>query len=475
MKKLVGRIIFSFLVIILIAMAGMNHPVQAQTPVPGNSVYIYLFWGEGCPHCALAKPYFESLTEKYPNIILKEYEVYYNEADAKIFTHMIEKYGLPQYAVPTIFIGPYYMQGYAEAYNESIVEIVNYCTLNYCPDALTFDPSAPTPTPTPVPTEATQTAAGISPSHQAETSLPDQIEQSHTLDIPLIGTVNLDLQSSTISTILIAFIDGFNPCSLWVLSMLLALTLHTGSRKKVFLIGFIFLTVTAVIYALFIAGLFSVLKIASFLKWIQVVVAVVALFFGLVNIKDYFWYKAGLSFTIDDRKKSGIFKRIRQVMDASTSFWGLVGSTIVLAAGVSLVEFSCTAGFPVLWVNLLNAQQVTGGAFVLLLLLYMLIYQLDEMVIFSSAVISLKASRLEEKHGRILKLIGGMLMLTLSIVMLVNPALMNSLLSSLIIFGIAFAATLLVLLVHRVILPKWGVRFGTEPAQKIDHHEKEKE
>jgi hypothetical protein len=116
----------------------------------------------------------------------------------------------------------------------------------------------------------------------------------------------------------------------------------------------------------------------------------------------------------------------------------------------------------VIWVNLLNAQQVAGVSFVLLLLLYMLIYQLDELVIFFSAVVSLRASRMEEKHGRILKLIGGMLMLTLSIVMLIDPALMNNLDSSLIIFGAAFLATCLVLVIHRLLLPKIGIRVGSE-------------
>ena len=84
-----------------------------------------------------------------------------------------------------------------------------------------------------------------------------------------------------LSTVLIAFVDGFNPCSIWVLSMLLAITLHTGSRKKVLVIGLVFLTVTAAIYALFIAGLFTVFKVVSFVGWIQVVVALVALFFAL--------------------------------------------------------------------------------------------------------------------------------------------------------------------------------------------------
>ncbi|HPH97604.1 MAG TPA: hypothetical protein PKW33_13575 [Anaerolineaceae bacterium] len=286
------------------------------------------------------------------------------------------------------------------------------------------------------------------------------LKSSSTLDIPFWGTVDLDLQPAALSTALIAFVDGFNPCSLWVLSMLLALTLHTGSRKKVFAIGLIFLSVTAGIYALFIAGLFSVLQIVSFLGWIQILVAAVALFFGLVNIKDYFWYKEGISFTIADDKKPGLFMQMRKIMDASQSFWGLLSATIVLAVGVSLVEFSCTAGFPVLWVNLLSAQQITGISFVLLLLLYMVIYQLDELVIFFSAVITLKASRLEEKQGRVLKLIGGMLMLTLSGVMLFDPSLMNRLDSSLAIFGLAFGVSLLVLVVHRVIMPKWGFKIG---------------
>ena len=284
------------------------------------------------------------------------------------------------------------------------------------------------------------------------------LNQPSSFEIPLIGSVNLEMQSLTLSTALIAVVDGFNPCSIWVLTMLLALTLHTGSRKKVFAIGLIFLSVTALIYALFIAGLFSVLKVTSYLVWIRILVTFVALFFALVNIKDYFWYKEGISFTIADDKKSGIFKRIRDVIKASQTFWGMVGATVVLAAGVSMVEFSCTAGFPVLWVNLLNAQKVSGIAFLLLLLLYMLIYQLDEMVIFFSAVVSLKASRLEEKQGRLLKLAGGMLMLTLSIVMLVNPALMNNLSSSLIIFSSAFVATIIVLIIHRFVLSKFRIR-----------------
>ncbi len=411
-----------------------------------NKVVIYLFWGDGCPHCAEADPFLQELANNNPNIELRKYEVWYVEENQKLLTQMAAAYGFKPQGVPTIFIGDQYFIGFNDEISPKIQAAVENCLVNGCKDAgVGIIPGVTAPAPA-------QEVAVAGPA----------VAGSNQIDLPLIGPVDLSSQTLLVSTVLISFVDGVNPCSIWVLTMLLALTLHTGSRKKVLTIGLIFLTVTAGVYALFIAGLFTMFKVVSFVGWIQIAVAGVALFFGLVNIKDYFWYKEGISFTIADDKKPGIFQRIRHIMDASQSFWGLAGGTIVLAGGVSLVEFSCTAGFPVLWTNLLVSQKATALTFVLLLLVYLIIYQLDEMVIFFSAVYTMRAGKLEEKHGRILKLIGGMLMLALAGVMLINPAVMNNLGSSLVVFGSAFAATLFILLLHRIVLPKLGIRIGTE-------------
>ena len=274
------------------------------------------------------------------------------------------------------------------------------------------------------------------------------------VDVPLIGQVDLSGQSLLVSTLIISFVDGFNPCSLWVLSILLSITLQTRSRKKVLVVGTAFLITTALLYGLFIAGVFSVLRMISFLGWIQVVVALIALGFALVNIKDYFWYKEGISFTISDDKKPGVYQRMRGIIRNSDSYWQLIGATVVFAGGIALIELTCTAGFPVIWSNLLASQNVDTLTFVLLLLVYMLVYLLDEMVIFLAAVFTLRASKLEEKHGRVLKLIGGVLMLTLALVILVDPSIMNDITGSVTVFGIALGLTGLILLVDRVILPK---------------------
>lgn len=445
------------LICFVLGLSGCKASVGAQSPSVTNAIHIYFFWGNGCPHCAAAEPFLTDLAQRYPNVELLAYEVWNVPQNQTLLMKMAAAFGYQPHYVPAIFIGDQHWEGFNDTIKVEIEAALQNCVNSGCPDRGSgIIPGVSTPAPATETPSAQSTPPVASPTPQSTQPSTDEI-----IDLHLVGKVDLTGKSLWFSTLLISFVDGVNPCSIWVLTMLLAITLHTGSRKKVVLIGIVFLTVTAGVYALFISGLFTIFTVVRFAGWMQLLAALVALIFGLVNIKDYFWYKEGVSFTISDKKKPGILQRMRNLLDASQSFGGLIVSTVILALGVSLVEFSCTAGFPVLWTNLLASQKVAPLAFILLLLLYMLVYQLDEMAIFFTAVFTLKSSRLEEKHGRILKLVGGMLMLTLAIVLLVKPALMNELKSSLIIFAIALAATLLVLLIHRIILPRFGIRIGT--------------
>lgn len=437
-------------------------------------VTVYFFWGDGCPHCAAAKPFLADLAARYPSVVIRDYEVWKHPDHRETFFQITAKYGFEPTAVPTIFVGDRYWIGYAEEpYAREIEEAVAACVgSGGCPDAgagvvepLPTAPAAPQRS-APLLGSVAQAAAPPTAHTAADGAAAQQTvpvaPASSVLTLPLIGAVDLGAQSLVLSTALIAFIDGFNPCSLWVLSMLLALTIHTGSRRKVFIIGAVFLTVTSLVYVLFIAGLFTMFTVLDWIPWIQVLVAAVALFFAIVNIKDYFWYKEGISLTIADEQKPSLYKSMRRVLNAGNSMPALIGAAIVMSAGASLVEFSCTAGFPMLWTNLLATREVTALTFALLLVLYMLIYQVDEMIIFGSAVVGLRASKLEEKQGRILKLFGGTLMLTLALVMLIDPSLMNNLPSTLWVFLIALGAALAILLVHRKVLPALGIYIGTE-------------
>jgi cytochrome c biogenesis protein CcdA/glutaredoxin len=443
-----------------------------KTAVPdADKIEVIIFWGDaGCADCVATQvhraamsgfPQFGSdgggqaleflrgLEDDYPEVEVTSYEVWYQSTNELRFRRMAEAYGIEAAGVPTVFVGERAWEGFSRSIGIEIEAHIRHCLDVGCPSPAEGDGEQPSPTPSIV-TEAPPASAS-----QGE-SLPTAGVTA--ISLPWLGTVDLEKQSLWISTALISIVDGFNPCSLWVLSILIALSLRTGSRRRTFVIGMLYITVTAAVYMLFIVGLFTVLTFASVLGWIRATVAVLALFFAVTNIKDYFWYREGFSLTIADESKPGIYRRMRRVIDAGDSPWALITATVALGAGVSLVEFACTAGFPVIWTNLVASQDVAPATFALLLLLYMLIYQIDEIAIFSTAVLTLRASRLDEKHGRTLKLVGGMLMLALALVMLIDPSLMSAVGPSILVFCAALAATGIVLLVHRIVLPRLASR-----------------
>ena len=200
---------------------------------------------------------------------------------------------------------------------------------------------------------------------------------------------------------------------------------------------------------MFIGGIFTVFQVLSFTPVVRVVVAVLAVAFAAINIKDFFWFKAGVSLSIPEASKPGIYDRMRRVLGSAQSLPALVASTMVLAAGVSFVELACTAGFPVLWTSIVTDRGVSPLGFILLLSLYMLIYQLDELVIFAVAVVTMRMTKLQERQGRLLKLLSGMMMLSLAVVMLVKPALLNDVRTSLLVFASAGAAAALIVAAER--------------------------
>ena len=93
----------------------------------------------------------------------------------------------------------------------------------------------------------------------------------------------------------------------------------------------------------------------------------------------------------------------------------------MLAILVNAVELLCTAGLPALYTHVLVARGVNGWRQYAYLLLYDAAYMLDDTVMAAIAVITLSRRRLQEREGRWLKLLGGVVMVALAVVLLVRP------------------------------------------------------
>jgi glutaredoxin len=403
--------------------------------VDAHPVPVYIFWGDGCPHCATQKRFFERLEAWYPTMELHSFEVWYDADNRALMVEMAEAFGRSVTGVPMTFIGDEVWTGFSEAMGWQMEASIAALAL----------------TPGPDPADRLGSAA--------RAALAPPPPPASTIEIPLLGALDVGGRPLLTATLLIAFADGFNPCSLWVLALLLGVVVNTRSRRRVLLVGLVFLSLTALVYALFIAGLFTILSFMPYLTSIRVLVAVVALAFALVNLKDYVAYKRGLSLTIDDAHKPKIYERIRGVMRQGGSVPATILATAALALGVTLVELPCTAGLPMIWTGLVADAGVSGSGFAGLLGLYMLVYLLDELVIFGIAVVTLSIGRVEEREGRVLKLVGGIIMLALALAMLFWPGLLDSVTGMLALFGGALATSLVVMVVHRVVHPSsspWG-------------------
>jgi cytochrome c biogenesis protein CcdA len=271
--------------------------------------------------------------------------------------------------------------------------------------------------------------------------------------LPLFGDVNLTASPILLATVIISFLDGFNPCSLFVLTFLLAMIVHSASRKRIFVVGFTFLVVTAAVYGLFMLGVLNVMVFAAQLFWIRNIVALLVIVMGLVGIKDFLFFKKGLSFSIPDRYKAVYYRQVRNVFYTKSTL-PMITATTLMALGIALIELPCTAGFPFVWSTLVAGQDLSLLYFIFLFVLYLFIYLSIELVIFVLAIIRMRSIKLTEERGRVLKLLAGSLMLVLGLILLLRPDYMENMLGVLLAFGITALLMLAVYLFRKLFMKK---------------------
>jgi len=400
---------------------------QAATTAGTPGVTIYFFSGSGCPHCAALRPFLDGLASR-PGVELAEYEVWYDGQNRELFWHVAAAHGAEPEGVPTVFVAGGMWVGDSPAFREAIAAVVERCAAGGCPDV------------------AGAVVRGRELPVVPESERPDT--GGTAIDVPFLGSHDVGGDSLIWATALIAFVDGFNPCSLWVLTVLIAMILRTGSRGRLALIGGSYLLTAALVYGLFLVGLFGAFTVVEYAWWIRVGVAAFAFAFAILNVKDYVWLGRGVSLTIPDRFKPGIARGARSVALESRALPFVVGTSVALAAGVSLLELPCTVGFPVVWTNLLAEQDVPTSEYAFLLAVYLVIFLIDEIAILVAALAVMRIGRLHERQGRVLKLGGGMLMGVLGVVMLVDPGLLEDVTGAAAVLATAGALTGAAILLH---------------------------
>ncbi|MBX3330788.1 MAG: NrdH-redoxin [Nitrospira sp.] len=265
-------------------------------------------------------------------------------------------------------------------------------------------------------TTGTEIRTKIDQRREAVTALP----KAESIKTTWFGELRVGVLGLPLFTIAIGLLDGFNPCAMWVLLFLLSLLVNLQDRRKMALIAGTFVLVSGVLYFAFMAAWLNVFLLIGVARGVQITLGSVALFVGAINVKDFFALHRGISLSIPESAKPGLYAGVRKILQAENLVGSLLG-IVILAGLVNMVELLCTAGFPALYTQILTMQQLPTWKYYSYLGLYNLAYILDDSLMVTIAVITLSRRKLQEHAGRWLKLIGGAVMLSLGIVLLLKP------------------------------------------------------
>jgi len=104
---------------------------------------------------------------------------------------------------------------------------------------------------------------------------------------------------------------------------------------------------------------------------------------------------------------------------------GALAGTVVLGVVVQVVDLLCTTGFPALYTQILTERRLGTASYCGYLLLYDCAYVLDDVIVLTIGVVTLSRRRLQEREGRWLKLVSGVVMIGLGAYLLAGGSLLR--------------------------------------------------
>jgi cytochrome c biogenesis protein CcdA len=207
---------------------------------------------------------------------------------------------------------------------------------------------------------------------------------------------------------------------MWVLLFLLSLLATLKDRRKMTLVAATFVGASGLVYFSFMAAWLNMFFFVGLSRTVQVILGFVAGIIGGINIKDFFAFRQGVSLSIPAFAKPGIYAKVRRIVQAEALSPALIG-VAALAVTINMVELLCTAGFPAVYTQILALHRLSAWQYYGYLALYNLAYIADDALMVTIAVLTLGRRKLQEREGRRLKLISGIVMLVLGLLLILKP------------------------------------------------------
>lgn len=367
--------------------------------VSAKEAVVYFFHSDTCPHCAREKEYLKEIED---DVTIKSYEVSrYSNLNKKVRTRL----NITDSSVPLTIVGSDYIIGYSEDLKEEINNLINsYDDKDYCD------------------------AVKLIIDNKNQDKIEKCIEKNKNIkkdttkkSVTLFGkkiSFNAKEVSLPFISLLIGFIDGFNPCATWVLIFLITMLFNMKDRRKMWILGLTFLITSGLVYLIFMLGLLTITN-SLISTWFKYILALVALIGGVINLRSFFiTLKKDTGCTVTNKEKRiKIIDKIKKSVHEKNMLLSILG-IVFLAISVNLVELLCSSGLPTVFISILSINDLKTFEYILYLVLYIIIFMLDDIVIFIVAMKTLKVAGISNKYTKYSHLIGGIIMIIIGILMI---------------------------------------------------------
>lgn len=399
------------LLLICLATPASFTPLYAAGETESSSgvsrrVELVIFWEPGCPYCKRAKAFFERVRKTNDWLDIRDYDLSGSAASVELFQRVNKHFGIKRPGVPLIVTGGRPFLGFDEAGTAgvAVLDTAKACLKADCPALARILDSS-----------------GSSPGGSA-IQRPAAIPQS--INLPLVGSVPISSLSLPALTIFLAAIDGFNPCAMWVLVFLVGLLVGMQNRLRMWLLGGAFLLTSGLVYFGFLAAWLNVFLLIGALIWVRIAVGCVALASGAYYLHAFATDAAAECKVTNPAQRRRIMDALRASVYEKRFLFAVAG-IVVLAVAVNLIELLCSAGIPAVYTDVLAMSDLPRWQNYMYLLLYVLIFMLDDAVIFVIAMMTLAATGMTGRYLRWSHLLGGVGMVAIGALLLFAPDLLT--------------------------------------------------
>jgi thiol-disulfide isomerase/thioredoxin len=388
--------LLSCLVVLFLFFGVLVPSVSAQ-----GKTRVYFFWSVTCPHCEEEKPWLESLTKKYDWLEVREYEV--NKAsNLRLWQNVAQKLGVISGGTPFTVVGDKSVTGFFDeaSTGKEIETLILKAHEENWPDVV---------------------ASLIKPEKEKPEIKPLEPKPiPESFKLPLLGELKTKNLSLPALTVVIGLLDGFNPCAMWALLFLISLLLGMKDRKRMWLLGSAFIFTSGLVYFLIMAAWLNLFLFVGLILWVRLAIGVFALVAGGYNLRRWWRDREGGCAAETSEKQQKTFSRLKEVASNRNLGLALLG-IISLAVAVNLVELMCSAGLPAIYTSILAMNQLPAWQYYLYMFGYIVVFMLDDMIVFVVAMITLRAVGVESKYANWSRFIGGLLMFLIGLAMVFKP------------------------------------------------------